>query len=150
MSEETGRLALPLLAVAQAQKEMTHNEALALLDVAVQPVVQAVAPATLPSAPAIGDCWIVGPAPAAAWAGQDGALACWTSGGWRFVASFDGMSAWSVADQGLARREGTVWRVAARQASIANPAGGTIVDAEARAAIDAILAVMRSGGQIQS
>jgi len=33
----TPRLALPLLAVAQAQKEVTHNEALALLDLLVQP-----------------------------------------------------------------------------------------------------------------
>ena len=38
----TSRLGLPTLAAAQAQKEMTHNEALTLLDVAVQPVVAAV------------------------------------------------------------------------------------------------------------
>ncbi|WP_312846581.1 hypothetical protein [Sphingopyxis sp. PET50] len=37
----TARLALPLLAMAQAQKEVTHNEALTLLDLLVQPVVEA-------------------------------------------------------------------------------------------------------------
>jgi Protein of unknown function (DUF2793) len=148
MSETSGRLALPMLAVAQAQKEMTHNEALAKLDAAVQPVVVAVAPATVPATPANGQCWIVGTAPTAAWAGQAGALAAWTTGGWRFIAPFDGMSAWSIADQGLARREGGVWRIAGRQAAIATPTGGTAIDSESRAAIAAILAVLRSSGMI--
>ena len=48
MTLQTDRFALPLLATAQAQKEMTHNEALALLDAVVQPVVVAVAPASVP------------------------------------------------------------------------------------------------------
>ena len=43
------RLKLPLLAAAQAQKEVTHNEALALADIAVQAVVQAVAPVIVPA-----------------------------------------------------------------------------------------------------
>lgn len=147
MNETTGRLALPMLAVAQAQKEMTHNEALALLDIAVQPVVEAVA-SSVPVAPSIGQCWIVGVAPTGAWADYPGALACWTIGGWRFIAPFDGMCAWSIADQGLARREGTVWRVAARQAAIDEPASGTVIDTEGRAAIAAILGVLRSAGLI--
>ncbi|MGL4312420.1 MAG: DUF2793 domain-containing protein, partial [Sphingomonas sp.] len=35
MAETTSRLALPLLAAGQAQKEMFHNEALALIDLAL-------------------------------------------------------------------------------------------------------------------
>ena len=43
MSESaTPRWALPLLAAGQAEKELTHNEALLLLDMAVQPSVVAV------------------------------------------------------------------------------------------------------------
>ena len=38
----TSRFALPLLAAGQADKELTHNEALACLDILLQPVVQAV------------------------------------------------------------------------------------------------------------
>jgi hypothetical protein len=150
MDEETERLSLPMLAVAQAQKEVTHNEALALLDIAVQPVVVAVAPATVPAAPVPGQCWIVGPVPTGAWAGQAGALAGWTGSGWRFVAPFEGLSAWSVADQGMVRREGTSWRIAARGGAIANPAGGGNVDLEARVAIGAILDLLRASGHILS
>jgi Protein of unknown function (DUF2793) len=148
MTETTARLALPMLAVAQAQKEMTHNEALAKLDATVQPVVVSVAPSAVPVTPAAGQCWIVGTPPTGAWAGQAGALAVWTVGGWRFVAPFDGMSAWSIADMGLARRESGVWRIAGRQPAISTPAGGTTIDAESRTAVAAILAVMRSSGLI--
>lgn len=148
MTETTDRLALPMLAVAQAQKEMTHNEALARLDAAVQPVVVAVAPVAMPVSPVAGQCWIVGNQPTGAWMGKAGALAIWTGGGWRFLAPFDGMSVWSLADQGLARRESGVWKIAARQASIATPTGGTVTDTESRAAITAILGVLRSSGLI--
>src|ERR1700712_2693463 len=100
------RMKLPFLAVAQAQKETTHNEELALLDIAVQPVVQAIAPATAPSAPVVGQCWVVGTAPTGEWAGQAGALAGWSAGGWRFVSPFEGIKAWALADNLLGRRTG--------------------------------------------
>jgi len=148
MTEDTERLGLPLLAVAQSQKEMTHNEALARIDILTQSVVEAVAPATIPDAPQTGQCWIVGPTPSGAWAGQAGALAGWTGGGWRFVAPFEGMSAWSAADRGTVRREGSAWRIASRQSPVADPAGGTLIDVEARNAITGILAALRINGQI--
>jgi hypothetical protein len=158
------RMKLPFLAVAQAQKGTTHNEALALLDIAVQPVVQAIAPATAPPAPVVGQCWVVGTAPTGEWAGQAGALAGWSAGGWRFVAPFEGMTVWSIADGLCARRSGSTWIVGevaatrilvggqqvvgARQASIAAPSGGTVVDAEARASILAIVSALDSHGLI--
>jgi Protein of unknown function (DUF2793) len=160
----TARLALPLIAPGQAQKEMTHNEALTLLDLAVQAGVTAARVDTPPAAPAIGECWIVGDAPEGAWAGRAGALAGWTAGGWRFVAPREGMSVWSAGDTmawtfraGLWRRgelRGVSLRVNGRQvvgaqaAAIATPAGGTTVDTEARAAISALLAALRGHGLI--
>lgn len=164
MSLATDRLSLPLLAVAQSQKEMTHNEALALLDAVVQPVVVAMAPATTPSAPTLGQGWIVGPAPSGAWAGQADRLAVWTSGGWRFVTPFAGMTVWNLADSLTYRRTASAWIggqmtataltiggnqvVASRQPSIATPSGGTTVDAESRAATGAILTALRTHGLI--
>jgi hypothetical protein len=158
------RLKLPFLAIAQAQKEMTHNEALALLDVAVQPVVQSVAPADIPVAPALGQCWIVGPAPADAWSGHAGALASWTAGGWRFLAAFEGMSAWSVADEAIARRSSGAWLVGRmtaanlaisgvqvvgpRRPAIAPPTGGASIDIAARVTIAAILETLVAHGLI--
>jgi Protein of unknown function (DUF2793) len=164
MSEESARLALPLLAPGQAQKEMTHNEALTRLDIIVQSVVVAVAPAAVPADPQPGQCWIVGAGASGVWQGQDGALAAWTEGGWRFVPAFDGMAVWSLADgMSVTRRQGQ-WEtgaldvrtvrvggqavLGARQPPIAEPIGGAIVDSESRATVAAILAMLRSHGLI--
>lgn len=164
MALETDRLSLPLLAVAQAQKEVTHNEALTLLDAAVQAVVVAVAPSMVPSTPALGACWIVGTAAAGAWSGHDGALAVWTSGGWRFVGPVEGMAAWSLADSMPVRRQANAWIVGAthgrvlhhdgvqvvgaRSAAISSPSGGAVIDAQARAAVELMLAALRTHGLI--
>jgi Protein of unknown function (DUF2793) len=159
---QSDRLKLPLLAAAQAQKEVTHNEALAIADIAVQAVVQSVAPATVPTTASPGQCWIVGSTPTGAWAGQGGAIAAWTSGGWRFLAPFEGMIAWSIADDVTVRRTATEWVVggltakkvivggdqvvAGRQPRVLPPTGGATIDSQARAAIAAIIAGLEAHG----
>lgn len=165
MSDDTSvRLGLPLLQSGQTQKEMFHNEALTLLDFAVQPVVEAVGLNTPPASPVAGACWIIGTAPTGAWTGQAGALAGWTSGGWRYVAAREGMAAWSRADGAFARFSGGAWVVGTisgtrlvlggdsvvgpRQPAIANPGGGTTIDVEARAALKQVLGALRSHGLI--
>lgn len=92
--DRTARLALALLQPGQAQKEMTHNEALAILDLVVQARAVAAGLQNPPEAPELGACWIVGDAPGGAWTGCAGMLAGWTSGGWRFVTPIDGMQIW--------------------------------------------------------
>jgi hypothetical protein len=164
MTDISDRLAFPLIAPGQAQKEMTHNEALTRLDILVQPVVQAVAPASTPANPMLGQCWIVGAGATGAWAGREGALAAWTAGGWRFVAAFDGMTAWSITDAMIVIRRGASWAIGqvnaqqirinnvplltVRQPAIANPTAGTTIDSESRASIAAILAMLRTHGLI--
>ncbi|WP_375393674.1 DUF2793 domain-containing protein [uncultured Sphingomonas sp.] len=164
MTDQTARFALPLIDPGQSQKEMTHNESLALMDAALQPSVRAVGTAIPPAAPAAGDQWIVGPSPSGDWAGQGNAIAAWTSGGWRFVAAVEGMLAWSVADALPVRFSRGNWVVGdvaaarvmvaglpvigARRAAIAGPSGGSVIDNEARDAIAAILAAMAGHGLI--
>lgn len=164
MSETTPRLGLPLLASGQAQKEITHNEALVLLDGLVQPIVQAVAPAAIPAAPVPGQCWIVGAGATGVWSGHDLGFALWTEGGWRFVESRTGMLAWSLGDGLPARREENGWVlglvearavmigglqvVGGQQAAIAEAVGGSNSDSEARIAIAAILQALRNHGLI--
>lgn len=143
----TVRWALPLLAVAQAQKEITHNEALTLLDVLVQSAVEDGPQAAPPIAPDIGQCWIVGAAPTGAWAAQAGALALWTSGGWRFVVPRTGMRLTRLSDGARLRFEATGW---VEPTLVANPAGGTSVDVEARAAIEALKIGLAAHGLIIS
>lgn len=166
MSETTPRFALPLIEAGQAQKELFHNEALALLDTLVQPVVQTMGDNTPPGAPVAGQSWIVGGTPTGDWVGQADAVATWTAGGWRFVAPVDGMSAW-VAGLGLtARRSGGAWAagavtasglvvagvqvVGAQRPAIAAPSGAGTVDTAARSAVNAILAALRAHGLIAS
>ena len=164
MSYSSARLGLPLLQAGQAQKEVTHNEALTLLEALVQPVAQTAGDDTPPASPGEGQCWIVGGAPAGGWAGQAGALAMWSGGGWRFVPAFEGMAVWVAGANLQARRSGGVWLlgseaaariliggvqvVGSRQAAIATPSGGTLIDAEARAALSAVIAALRSHGLI--
>lgn len=145
MTTDSARLNLPYLEAGQAQKEWTHNEALALIDIAVQASVEAVGVDAPPVSPAAGACWIVGATPVGAWAEHAGAIAGWTEGGWRFVAPRVGMAAWSRADATTARFAEARWRLD-RSAPVPAPAGGATVDAECRAAVAAMLAAMRDRG----
>jgi hypothetical protein len=166
MTDTTDRLALPFIIAGQAQKEVTHNEALTLLDILVQPVVVAVAPAAVPSTPAIGQNWIVSATPTGAWTGKESHIASWTSGGWRFCAPHEGMAFWSLADMLTVRRSSTSWVmgsesvatlsiagqqvVGPRMNAIPNPSGGATADSEARLALGSILSALRSHGLIST
>ena len=143
MVDATPRLALPLLAAGQAQKEIFHNEALVLLDGLVQPVAETMGEAAPPPAPEPGQCFLVGASPSGAWAGQAEALAIHGAGGWRFAAPREGMMVWVAENRGWARYFDGAWSLAP---DIAEPAGGAVVDSEARTAIDAILTVLRGHG----
>ncbi|MEO5494529.1 MAG: DUF2793 domain-containing protein [Sphingomonas sp.] len=161
---QTDRFALPLLQPAQAQKEMWHNEALAALDLLVQPAVEAIGIDTPPGAPESGQSWIVGGAPTGAWSGKARHLAGWSGGGWRFAAPVDGMTVWAIADALTARFSGGGWVlgeeacarvviggdhvVGPRQAAVASPSGGAVIDAESRVALSAILGALRAHGLI--
>ena len=64
-------LELPYILPAQAQKHVTHNEALRRLDGMVQLVVQQET-GTPPGTPAEGQCFAVGATPSGAWSGKAG------------------------------------------------------------------------------
>lgn len=132
----TPRFALPLLAIAQAQKEVTHNEALTLLDALVHAAVEAGPLAAPPASPGEGSCWIAGAAPTGAWEGQGHAIALWSAGGWRFIAPRPGMAVTRLTDGARLRFAGGAWT---GPETIAPPAGGATVDSEARAAIIALI-----------
>ena len=162
----TARLAMPLLAAGQVGKELTHNEALARLDMLVQTAVEAIGTNNPPPAPVAGQCWIVGAAPTGAWAGHGAALAGWTDGGWQFATPREGFAAWCISSAKPIAYHNGMWQegdvagdrlilagqrvVGARAAAIADPAGGTVVDEAARQAVAAILGALRQHGLIAS
>lgn len=102
MSELSSRLALPFLQPAQAQKHVTHNEALERLDLLVQLVVQGFGALTPPDLPQAGQIWALGAVPSGAWVGQGGTLAAWIGGAWVFVAPQPG---WRASLAGAASPE---------------------------------------------
>jgi hypothetical protein len=99
MTESTARLSLPLLMPAQAQKHVTHNEALQLLDALTQLVLAGVDLDQPPASPFDGGCYGVGAAPVGDWTGQAGKIACRSGAGWQFVTPQDGWAAWDTVDQ---------------------------------------------------
>jgi len=79
---DTPRLKLPAIEAAQAQKHVTHNEALALLDMFVQLAVESRSVGSPPASPAEGDCYIVPTGASGGWSGWDAALAAFSAGAW--------------------------------------------------------------------
>jgi hypothetical protein len=113
----TNNLALPYIAAAQAQKHVTHNEALRKLDTLVQ---LAVLDSTLtepPASPAEGDRYIVAASATDAWAGKDNAVATWVDGVWEFATPGDGWLAYDIAAETILVCLGGAWEAAAAGAS---------------------------------
>ena len=86
MSDLSTRLGLPYLQPSQAQKHVTHNEALQTLDILVQLVVEDFYANLPPEVPVEGQVWALGANPIGAWAGKGLMLATWLQGAWIFVA----------------------------------------------------------------
>lgn len=93
MPDNSAILALPYIQPSQAQKHVTHNEALARLDVLVQLVVTGFDATTPPVDPDEGETHALGSGPTGAWAGQDNRLATWRDGVWHFITPLTGWRA---------------------------------------------------------
>jgi hypothetical protein len=100
MSDATTHLLLPYILAAQAQKHVTHNEALRILDGLVQLSVLDRDLTAPPGSPADGDRYIVGSGATGDWAGWDLNVALWTDGAWLRLPPRTGWRAW-VEDEGL-------------------------------------------------
>lgn len=137
----TPRFGLRHLFPAQSQKEFIVNESHALLDMLLHCVVEGEANDP-PPAPTEGEVWIVGPAPTGEWSGHAGQLAGRQAGAWLFAAPQDGMRVFDRAARQAALHQGEWVRAVAPE----SPAGGSTVDAEARAAIDNLIETLRLAG----
>lgn len=108
MSETTPLLALPLLASAQAQKHVTHNEALARLDALAQLAVHDRNRTVPPGAPIAGDRHLVAAGAGGEWAGQDGRIALY-DGGWTFLAPHAGWRVFVAQERTTLVHTGAGW-----------------------------------------
>lgn len=146
MSQTSPRLALPYIQPSQAQKHVTHNEALQQLDVAVQLVVQGVDATTPPSAPTTGEIHALGPIPTDDWAGQPGMLAMWTGGGWLFLPPQPGWRAWDLGTGSLRVWSGAAWDRAQPLDNLDGLGIGTAWDATNRLALTSPAALFSHDG----
>lgn len=94
MPDNSPRLTLPMILPAQAQKHVTHNEALTLLDTLVQLVLEGVDAETPPGGASEGDTWALGALPTGEWDGQSGKIAAYQNSGWMFIPPQDGWRGW--------------------------------------------------------
>lgn len=117
----------------------------ARLDALVFAVIEAQLDAP-PTNPANGLCWLVGQNPTGEWLGQAGALAAREADQWLFAAPVDGMRILDRAT-GQHRHYLGSWKAPAAPTAAT---GGTVVDAEARAAIASMLECLAEAGIIPS
>ena len=134
MTDVSTRLSLPYLQPAQAQKHVTHNEALRLLDILVQLTVLDRDQTVPPAAPADGDCHIVAAGASGAWAGQDGAIAISETGLWQFIAPKPGWRAHVLSETATVTFEAGLW-VGAGTIEATRLGIGTAPDATNRLAV---------------
>lgn len=109
MSETSPNLTLPFLMPDQAQKHVTHNEALQRLDALVQLVLSNIVSAP-PATVAEGQCFAVLAPAAGAWQGHEGQIASMVDGGWTFTTPKTGWLAWSAATRQPAWFDGATWQ----------------------------------------
>jgi hypothetical protein len=104
----TPNLSLPFIEAGQAQKHVTHNEALRSLDAVVQLAVGGIT-ANPPTSPAEGERHIVGADASDAFAGHENEVAAFQDGAWRFFPPHVGWRAWRIDDAKLLVWTETAW-----------------------------------------
>lgn len=107
--DRTHHLDLPYLASHQAQKHVTLNQALTVLDLLVQVSVTEADVDQPPTAPAEGDRFLVGDAGVDAFSGHANDIAAWVDGGWRFYPPKTGWICWDEIQQQLLVFRGGAW-----------------------------------------
>ena len=137
----TPRFGLPLLFAAQVQKEFFVNEAHVLADCLLHAAIEGEA-SDPPTSPTDGQCWLVVSPATAEWAGHEEELACYFDSQWSFVTAIDGLRVFDRSSGQFVIRNGG-WM---RPAKPDNPAGGAVVDSEARAAIAGLIAALEAAG----
>lgn len=106
--DRTSNINLPYIMPSQAQKHVTHNEALRVLDAIVQLSVIDRTQSAPPEA-AEGDRYIVAIAATGSWQDHENEIAAWQDGAWAFYPPASGWIAWVADGPALLAWDGTEW-----------------------------------------
>lgn len=105
---ETPRLKIGQVAADQSQKHVPVNEALVRLDALVD-LNLLDRDLTAPPTASDGDSYLVAASATGAWSGEDGRIAYFIDGGWRFFDPFAGLGACVADESKLIIFDGTQW-----------------------------------------
>ena len=106
---DTPNLTLPYIFASQAQKHVTHNEAIRALDCLVQLSVESRALTNPPASPVEGSRYVVAAGASDAWAGKSDKIAAFQDGAWAFYAPKDGWIAWVAGENILIVYDSGTW-----------------------------------------
>lgn len=109
MSETTTNLSLPYILSAQAQKHVTHNEALRHLDALVQLSVVSKQVTDPPPSRSDGERYIVGAGATGVWDSRDGLVAAYQDGAWAYHTPRPGWRVWLEDEARLEVFDGAEW-----------------------------------------
>jgi len=107
--DQTPNIGLPYIMAAQAQKHVTHNEAIRALDAILHLAVRDQDQATPPASPADGDRYIVAAPATGAWSGHEHEIAAFQDGAWMFYPPREGWIAWLEDDDAAVVWDGSSW-----------------------------------------
>ena len=113
MANKTSLQLLPYLAPSQAQKHVTYNAAIQLLDVLVQTSAESRFLTSPPIAPVAGDSYIVGAGASGDWTGEDNSVAVFNGSFWDFYEPKTGWRVWVQGEGAEAVFDGTDWTTSA-------------------------------------
>lgn len=115
---DTPRLGLPLLAAGQAQKHVTHNDALMRLDALMHLVVASRTQTAPPASHGETSAYIVPAGGSGVFAGHEDDLAIFEDGGWTFLEPRAGWQAWVSDEAEHHVWTGTQWRRSQPESSL--------------------------------
>lgn len=113
MSDTSTNLTLPYIQPSQAQKHVTHNEGMQVLDAVVQLSVLDRDLSAPPPAPVDGQRYIVAAGASGVWAGWADNIVYWIGGGWLRLQQQVGWLVWVADEAKLLVWNGTTWAAAA-------------------------------------
>ena len=116
-------LNLPYIIPAQAQKHVTHNEAIKTIDALLHLAVKSRSLASPPANPAAGDRYIVPAAATGAWAGSQNAIAAWQDAAWTFYHPREGWIAYATDENTMLAFQHGAWTSATVNTTTQNRLG---------------------------
>jgi hypothetical protein len=106
---KTQHLSLPLLAANQAQKELSINEALVIIDALLNNYASKININNPPANVVNGELYIIGDAPTGEWKNKVNYLAYFFNG-WRFIKPNPGLDIWVSEENSLYRFIDNKWQ----------------------------------------